>query len=284
MKPLVARRFVVGLVVLVGVVLGARRAHADKKRRVAVFEYRAGSRAAPEVAERLAESLRKASNFDVIDPAEGRRREGAGMDAEIARCAGDARCIATIAQRMQADEALLVGVSQLGDVVIALQRIDVQHGNATSRLAESLPAGEQPDDHALSDWLHQLYPADAFSRFGALRIVSDADDATVTIDGTKRGQTPLPDALNLAAPGSYRVRVDKPGYVPFQVRIDVVPDTSIEVHATLSRSMVAAPWYKRGYVWGTVGGVIAAAGIGVAIYYGTRVDHTPHGYIIPPTP
>ena len=100
----------------------------------------------------------------------------------------------------------------------------------------------------------------------------------------KRGTTPLVEPLKLAAPGSYRVRVEKPGFIPFQARIDVAPDSSIEVHATLVQGAPITPWYKRGYVWGTIGGVVAAAGIGVAIYFGTRVDQTPHGYVLPPSP
>ena len=44
------------------------------------------------------------------------------------------------------------------------------------------------------------------------------------------------------------------------------------------------PWYKRWYVWALVGGVAAAAGAGVAIYYGTRVNQGPEGWLIPPGP
>jgi len=54
------------------------------------------------------------------------------------------------------------------------------------------------------------------------------------------------------------------------------------VHATLVRESGTVPWYKRWYVWAAVGGVLAAGGAGVAIYYGTRVEPTPLGYVQQP--
>lgn len=270
------------IVALALIACASGRARADGKRKIAVLEYRAASRGAPEIGARIAAELARASVYEVIEPAEGRRRIGPGLDAEVARCAGEARCTGTLAQRIGADEALLVGVSQLGDIVLAMQRIEVARGQAVARLAESVPADREPDDAALSDWLHQLFPADAFRRYGELRVVSDVDGALVSINGARKGTTPLGDPLRLAAPGSYRLRVEKVGFVPFQARIDVPPDASMEVRAALTRESVHSPWYKRWYVWAVVGGAAAATGAGLAIYYGTRVDPTPHGFLLPP--
>ncbi|MEO6951100.1 MAG: PEGA domain-containing protein [Polyangia bacterium] len=257
-------------------------ARADHKTRVAVLEYRAGSRGAAGIGARIAAALAHSSAYDVMDPADAKRRIGAALDADVARCAGEAKCIASLGQRLGVDEALLVGVSELGDIVLALQRVDTRRGVAVSRLAESIPAGSEPKDEELTDWLHQLFPADAFLRYGELRVISDVRDANVLVNGNKMGETPLPDPLHLAAPGNYRLRVEKPGFVSFQARIDVPPDSTIEVRATLSRGIAETPWYKRAYVWGPIGGVLAAAGLGVAIYYGTRVDQTPHGFVVVP--
>jgi hypothetical protein len=268
--------------ILCALLLWSSGARADEKRKIAVLEYRSGSRGAPDVAMRLATALAKSTSYRVIDPVEGRRRLGAGLDAEVAHCAGEAHCTAALAERLSADEALLVGVSQLGDIVLALQRIDVHKGIAASRLAESLPADKQPDDSALADWLHQLFPAEAFLRYGDLRIVSDVDGALVSINATRRGSTPI-DPLRLPAPGNYRVRVEKTGFMPFQARIELPPDTSVEVRAALSRETKQTAWYRRWYVWAAIGGVaVAATGVGLAAYYGTRVDQTPHGYLVFP--
>ncbi len=271
----------VGVVTLYLSVFGSLT-HAEPRRKVVVLEYRAGSRGAPDIGTRLAAELARLSTYEVLEPAEARRRLGAGLDAEVARCAGAAPCVAAVAVRLGADEALLVGVSQLGDVVLALQRVDANKGIAISRLAESLPVDKAPEAGALDEWLHQLFPDEAFRRYGSIKIVSDVNGARITLNGTAHGTTPNAEGLRVPAPGTYRVRLDKSGYLPFQARIDVPPDAIVEVRAVLSRETGATPWYKRWYVWAAVGGAAAVTGASLAAYYGTRVDQTPQGYLLPP--
>jgi hypothetical protein len=260
------------------VVCWAASATAQKKV-VAVLEYRAGAKGAQGIGERLARLLRANAAFDVIDQAEARRR-APRVDAEIARCGGDPMCVGAMGERLGADEVLLIGVSQLGDVVLAMQRIDAKRGESGARLAESLPPDAEPLDDEVLGWLRQLYPPEAFRRYGAIQIASDVEGAQVTLNGEPQGKTPLEKPLAMRAPASYRVRLDKPGYVPFQARIDLLPDATVEVRATLQRETGAVPWYKRWYVWAAVGGAVAIAGASVAIYYGTRVDETPQGFIL----
>jgi len=59
--------------------------------------------------------------------------------------------------------------------------------------------------------------------------------------------------------------VTKSGYVQFQAGIDVLPDATVEVRATLVREEGKQPWYKRWYVWAAVGGVVAAVAIGATV-------------------
>jgi hypothetical protein len=80
------------------------------------------------------------------------------------------------------------------------------------------------------------------------------------------------------------VRVTRAGFIPFQAKVDVTPDATVEVGATLVREEGRVPWYKRWYVWAAVGGAVAIAGASVAIYFGTRVDETPMGFIHVPQP
>jgi hypothetical protein len=71
----------------------------------------------------------------------------------------------------------------------------------------------------------------------------------------------------------------KNGFAPFEAGIDVLPDATVEVRAKMVRETAPIPWYKRWYVWAAVGGAVAVAGIAVAVYFGTRVDETPMGFI-----
>ena len=251
--------------------------------RVAVLEYRAGAHSLPAIGERLAELLAGSAALDVVGPQEARRQVGAHVDADVARCAGEAACVAAIGRQLQATEVLLIGVSQLGDVVIAMQRIDTRKGEQSARMAELVAPDARPSEQQMLGWLRQLFPPGVFKRYGSILVHADVSGARVTFNDRPEGKTPLSDLISVRAPGTYRVRVTKPGYVAFQASIDVLPDATVEVRATLVREVQPLPWFKRWYVWAAVGGAVAVAGAAVAIYYGTRVDETPQLFIKPPS-
>ncbi len=65
----------------------------------------------------------------------------------------------------------------------------------------------------------------------ALQILTNPDDATVTIDGRERGSTPL--TIDSIEPGRYSLEVTKPGYYVERRRIQVVPGQSLVVEVDL---------------------------------------------------
>lgn len=254
------------------------RAYAGPRKSVAVLEYRAGARGARDIGLKLARMLRATAALDVIDVQEARRRIPK-IDSEVARCGGEAACVGNLGVQLGAEEVLLVGVSQLGDIVIALQRIDARRGEAGARLAESLPPDSDVTDEQALNWLKQLFPPEVFRRYGTIAIEADQPGAQVTLNGDGVGRTPLAAPLRVRAPATYDLKLAKSGFVPFQMRVDVLPDANVEVHATLLRESREAPWYKKWYVWAIVGGAVAAGGAATAIYFGTRVDSSPLGYV-----
>jgi len=272
------RAFVIAVVVLC-----AAAAHAEDKRTVAVLEYRAGARGARDIGLRLARLLRETAALNVIDLAEARRKLPR-VDSEVAKCGGEAMCVGAIGEQLGANEVLLVGVSQLGDVILALQRIDSKRGEAGARLAESLPQDKEISDEMALGWLRQLFPPETFNRFGSIAVDADQPGAAVTLNGEPAGKTPLPEPVKVRAPATYKLKVEKSGFVPFQARVDVLPDANVEVHATLVKETREQAWYKRWYVWAIVGGAIAAGGTATAIYFGTRTEGTPLGYVQKPMP
>ncbi|MCU1279159.1 MAG: hypothetical protein JWM53_2705 [bacterium] len=259
----------------------AASAHADEKRSVAVLEFRAGAKGGREIGLKLARLLRDTAALNVIDVAEARRKLPK-VDAEVAKCGGEAKCVGAIGAQLGANELLLVGVSQFGDVIIALQRIDSKRGEAGARLAESLPADKEITDEQALGWLRQLFPPETFRRFGSIAVEADQPGATVTLNGEAAGKTPLAEPVKVRAPATYKLRVEKSGFVPFQARVDVLPDANVEVHASMVRESKDAAWYKRWYVWAIVGGVVAAGGAATAIYFGTRTESTPLGFVQKP--
>jgi hypothetical protein len=230
--------------------------------KVAVVEFRAGSTGLPDVGLRLAKILRSSTSLAVLDPDDARRLEGAKVDRELARCAGAARCVATLGQRLGADEILLVGISQLGDLIITLQRIEARSAKVLSRLAESLPEGTEPDDKALLDYLTRLLPPAVFRRYGTLRVAANVDGAKVEVDQKVRGKTPLAPIVVLA-PARLDVRVTKAGYAEFKARVDVMPEATVEVRPQLVP--VDPRWYKNPWVWIVATTVVAGAATTAAI-------------------
>ena len=253
---------------------------ADPAKSLAVLEYRAGSEAVRGIGASCARLLDKHSSYNVQSPQDARRRLGAGIDAEVAACGGQAACIGELGARLGVDEVLLVGVSQLGDVVLALQRVDTKRRLPIARIAELLPPHTDPVEGELLDWMHELFPPDAFRRYGAIHIVADVEQASVTVNGNAVGKTPLLHPLALPAPAEYRLRLEKTGFVPFQARIGLLPESTVEVRALLAAKPEQPAVYKRWYIWTALGAAAAITATSLAIYYGTRVDTTPHGFLV----
>jgi hypothetical protein len=239
-------------------------------RSVAVLEYRSGVTSAHDLGERMSAVLAQETSVKVVGPNEARRRLGGRADGLIARCAGDAVCVADVGLKLGVDEVVLVGLSQLGDLIVALQRIRVEDGQVEGRIAESVALGSDPDRNALLDFLRRLMPPEDFIRYGTIRVRTPVEGATVIVDGKPVGSTPLAD-LRVLAPKKVALRVEKNGLVPFQARLQVLPDAVAEVAPELPPEGEPAGWYKRWWVWALVGGVVAGGATAWAL---SRSDNT----------
>ena len=261
------RAVVLAVVALVAV---ARAAHAtpDPKRKVIVLEYRAGSSALPGIASRIVHTIAKETSLAVLGEDQTRTIYGEHLDQVIVRCAGEAECIARIGQRVGAAEVILVGVSELGDVILTMQRIDVESRSVEGRIADAVAAGAMPSDAQLNTYLTKLLPPSDFLRFGIIDVVASETGALVTVGGQPRGETPLPP-LKLHAPASYDVRVEKTGFVPFTTKVDLPPDAELRVNATLQHPGGRAAWWQHWYVLAGASLIVAGAA-GGTIYYVTQ--------------
>lgn len=230
----------------------------NPKRRVAVLEFRAGSAELPDVHEQMANILRKATSLDVIDVTAARRIYGDDLDKDIVKCAGNARCVARLGVKLKVSEVLLVGVSEFGDVILTLQRIRTRGGKVEARIAEAMAPGASPDAKAVRAYLERVMPESDFLRYGRIRLQANVTGAKVDVDGKPRGLTPL-DPIKLPAPATYLIKVTKPGYVPFRVRVHVPPDAGVDVQTTLTPRGGAQAWYKKWWVAAIAGTVVVGA-------------------------
>jgi hypothetical protein len=237
----------------------------NPKRKVAVLEYRASSSALQGIGGRVVGALRSQTSLDILGPDQARAVFGEHIEQVIVKCAGEADCIARIGIRIGAAEVILVGVSELGDVILTMQRVDVSTHAVSARVADSLAPGATPNDAQIAGYLSKLLPPSDFVRFGVIDIIASEAGAAVTVGGEARGSTPLPP-LKLHAPATYELKVEKAGFVPFSAQVAVPPDAEIKVRASLQRPGGRVAWYQRWYVL-TVAGIVVAGAAGTAIYY-----------------
>jgi hypothetical protein len=208
-------------------------------------------------------------------PDQTRAVYGDHLDKVLVKCAGDAECVSKIGQKVGAAEVILVGVSELGDVILTMQRIDVASRTVSARIADSLAEGAAPSNAQIDAYLQRLLPPSDFLRFGVIDIVANLAGAAVTIGDERRGETPI-GPLKLPAPATYEIRIEKPGFVPYRTRVALPPDGEIKVEANLSRPGGGTSWYQHWYVVAGLGLVVAGAG-GTAIYFATRDTATSDG-------
>ncbi len=242
----------------------------NPKRKVSVLEYRAGSSALPGMAQRVVATLSKQTSLQVLGPDQTRVIYGDQLDGTLVKCAGEADCVAKIGQKVGAAEVILVGVSELGDVILTMQRIEVSSKQVSARIADSLAENTTPTDAQLDGYLQKLLPPTDFLRFGVIEIVANLSGAAVSVGGENRGVTPIAP-LKLPAPASYDIRIEKQGFVPYRTKVDLPPDGQLKVEAELSKRGAPAAWYQKWYVLAAAGLLVAGAG-GTAIYFATRSD------------
>jgi hypothetical protein len=240
----------------------------DPKRKVVVLEYRSGSSALTGIANRVVTAIGKETSLQVLGPDQTRAIYGDHLEQVIVKCAGEAECLARVGQRVGAAEVILLGVSELGDVILTMQRIDVGAHAVSSRIADSLPTGSQPSDEQMQGYLTRLLPPGDFVRFGVLDIIVSEAGAAVTVNKEARGITPI-QPLKLSAPATYQIRVEKQGFVPYAGQVSLPADGEITLRANLQRPGGHVAWYQHWYVIAAAG-VLAAGVAGGAILYEER--------------
>ncbi len=248
------------------------RADDDPKRKVVVLEYRSGSAALIGISSRFATTMTKLTSLDVVSPAQAKTLYGEQLEQTVVRCAGEPECVSKVGAKLGASEVVLIGVSELGDVILTMQRIDVRSHKVISRIADSLGSDVAPSTDQVEMYLTRLLPPGDFLRFGVIDIHSSEDGALVSVGGKERGVTPIPP-LKLQAPATYAVKVEKRGFVPFTTTVRLPPEVELKVNAELSLRGGSSHWYQKWYVL-TAAGLLVAGAAGGTIYVMTQRDDT----------
>lgn len=254
------------ILVLVCLLASVARADPNPRRKVVVLEYRAGSTALQGIAARIVSTLGKQTSLTLLGPDQTRAVYGEHLDQVIVKCAGEADCIARIGQKVNAAEVILVGVSEMGDVILTMQRITISDRAVQARVADSLANGASPSDAQLDAYLAKVLPPTDFLRFGVIAIDASEPGADVTVNKEPRGVTPIP-SLRLPAPATYDIHVAKRGFLPFDTSIALPADGEIKLPVRLQRPGGGkGAWYTRWYVVAAASVIVVGAASGVFLY------------------
>jgi hypothetical protein len=203
---------------------------------------------------------------------------GAGA---LASCSGDDKCIADIGKRVGVDVMVAGSVAALGDsYILNIKAVDVATAKQIRRIATD-PLRGSPDEliEAIRVAAYRLLAPEQLH--GSVVILTDSVGAQVSLDGKPVGKTPLPAPLAKLALGSHALRVDAPGYVPFDDKVEVRFQKSTRVVVrlmTVDQPLGGGPTRSRtvqvgdrGH-WYTSPWMYVAVGVG-AIVVGGIVGH-----------
>jgi hypothetical protein len=211
-------------------------------------------------------------------PMPGRREIERAVTAEQRECTGEDKCLTAIGKKLGVDVVLAGTVGAMGpNYVLNIKVVDVATGKQVQRI-QSDPLRGSPDEliEGVRVAAYKLLAPDQLH--GSIQIQTDLVGASVELDGRAIGKTPLPNLGVLAkqALGDHTLKVEAPGYAPFQDMVNVhfqkvsqvvvrlLPSTEVigtgrVVHAERE------PFYTK--TWFIVGLGVAAIAIGAGIGY-----------------
>jgi tetratricopeptide (TPR) repeat protein len=117
--------------------------------------------------------------------------------------------------------------------------------------------------------------AELEQKIARLEIVSNVDDATITVDSIRRGRTPMAAPIEVN-PGPHELVASKEGYRTFRASFDARSGERLEMRPVLESLTVVKivevpsrapprPLYRRWWLWTVVGVVAVGAAAGIAV-------------------
>jgi hypothetical protein len=139
----------------------------------------------------------------------------------LASCSGDDKCVADIGKKVGVDVMVAGSVAALGDsYILNIKAVDVQTGKQIRRIATD-PLRGSPDEliEAIRVAAYRLLAPEQLH--GSIVVLTDLVGADVQLDGKPAGKTPLAQPIAKQPIGTHTLRVEAPGYVPFEDKVEV---------------------------------------------------------------
>lgn len=226
----------------------------------------------PEIVQRLETLFRMELDRLVRVPQTTRRDIERTVTSAEQNCTGEEKCLTAIGKRLGVEYVVTGTVGSLGDnYVLDIKVVEVASGK--SQRIQSDPLRGSPDEliEGVRVAAYRLLAPQHIH--GSLQIQSDLIGAQVTLDGKPIGKTPLPrgGVISRLPLGKHRLRVEAPGYDPFDSDVEVhfqkvspvivrllQSDTTVATGRVIHKKR--EPIYTKPWFIGAVGvGVVAAA-------------------------
>jgi hypothetical protein len=191
-------------------------------------------------------------------------------------CTGEEKCLAAIGKRLNVDVVVTGTVGAMGDsYVLNIKAVDVATQKQIERISSD-PLRGSPDE--LIDGVRvAAYRLLAPKQLhGSLQVQTDIVGAEVHLDDKLLGKTPLPaqGLVTKLALGKHKLRVQAPGYDPFddEITVNFQKVSQVNVRLIASKEVIGTgkfqrverkPFYTR--TWFVVGAVIGVVAIGALI-------------------
>jgi hypothetical protein len=198
------------------------------------------------------------TSFTVISRNDLRALVGQQIEAQELGC-DEPRCIADLGKAAAAHQMLTSSLGKVGDDwVLTLELIDVAQSLVTERQAITWRGEAQGLVELVRPMVTFLLDPEATNYKGHLEIISAQEGALVHLDEEEQGNIPLPLLKDLAI-GRHRVKVFKPGYLPFEGDVVVQHQETTLFQVQLIDEASLKPWYTSWWVWGGTATLVAGA-------------------------
>jgi len=194
------------------------------------------------------------------------------------QCTGEEKCLAAVGKKLGVDIVVTGTVGAMGSAyVLNIKAVDSASAKQVQRI-QSDPLRGSPDEliEGVRVAAYKLLAPDQLH--GSIQIQTDIVGAEVKLDDKAIGKTPLPNlgVISKLPLGKHKLRVQAPGYDPFDDEVDVhfQKVARAEVRMLVSKETIGTgrvarierkPFYTR--TWFIVAAGVVAIGLGAVIGY-----------------
>lgn len=210
------------------------------------------------------------------NPLPTRREIERAVTSEQQNCTGEERCLAAIGKKIGVDVVITGTVGAMGSsYVLNIKAVDVATQKLIKRI-DSDPLRGSPDELIEGVRVAAYRLLAPAQLHGSIQVQTDILGAEVRLDDKPIGKTPLPNlgVLSKQQLGKHKLRVQAPGYDPFDDEVDVhfQKVSQVEVRLIPSKEVIGtgkfqrierSPFYTR--TWFIVGVGVAAVLLGSVI-------------------